>query len=172
LVTALDAETAVYVVVHANHPRELTPAMRESVGRLVRAGIPVLSQSVLLRGVNDDASVLETLFRGLVAMRVKPYYLHHPDLAPGTAHFRLGIDEGQRLVGALRGRVSGLCQPSYVLDIPGGWGKVPIGPCAAASGGVAGEWIVADRDGREHVYPPRAAGGDARPTNRSDPESI
>ena len=110
--------------------------MREAVGRLVRAGIPVLSQSVLLRGVNDDAAVLEALFRGLVAMRVKPYYLHHPDLAPGTGHFRLGIDEGQRLVGALRGRVSGLCQPTYVLDIPGGQGKVPVGPCAAAAGGV------------------------------------
>ena len=131
LVEALTAEKAVYVVVHANHPRELTPAMRDAVGRLVRAGIPVLSQSVLLRGVNDDAAVLEALFRGLVAMRVKPYYLHHPDLAPGTGHFRLGIDEGRRLVGALRGRVSGLCQPSYVLDIPGGWGKVPVAASAA-----------------------------------------
>ena len=90
-----------------------------------------MSQTRLLRGVNDDAAVLEALFRGLVAMRVKPYYLHHPDLAPGTGHFRLGIEAGQRLVGALRGRVSGLCQPTYVLDIPGGWGKVPIGPCAA-----------------------------------------
>ena len=113
-----------------------------------------MSQSVLLRGVNDDASVLETLFRGLVAMRVKPYYLHHPDLAPGTGHFRLGIGEGQRLVGRLRGRVSGLCQPSYVLDIPGGWGKAPIGPSAVAPGGGPGEWVVTDPDGREHVYQP------------------
>ncbi|MGD9618033.1 MAG: lysine-2,3-aminomutase-like protein [Alphaproteobacteria bacterium] len=160
LIEALGAETAVYVVVHANHPRELTPAMRDSVGRLVRAGIPVLSQSVLLRGVNDDAAVLEALFRGLVAMRVKPYYLHHPDLAPGTGHFRLGIDEGQKLVGALRGRISGLCQPGYVLDIPGGWGKVPVGPSAARPSGTKGEWIVTDPDGREHVYPPRPAGGD------------
>jgi lysine 2,3-aminomutase len=158
LVEALAAETAVYVVVHANHPRELTPAMREAVGRLGRAGIPVLSQSVLLRGVNDDASVLEALFRGLVAMRVKPYYLHHPDLAPGTDHFRLGIGDGQRLVGALRGRVSGLCQPSYVLDIPGGYGKVPIGESAAAPGGEAGRWIVTDPVGQAHVYPPRPAG--------------
>jgi lysine 2,3-aminomutase len=156
LVEALTADKAVYVVAHANHPRELTPAMRAAVGSLVRAGIPVLSQSVLLRGVNDDAAVLETLFRGLVAMRVKPYYLHHPDLAPGTGHFRLGIDEGQRLVGALRGRVSGLCQPSYVLDIPGGYGKVPIGPSAARPGGAAGEWSVTDPAGREHVYPPRS----------------
>jgi lysine 2,3-aminomutase len=165
LVEALTAEKAVYVVVHANHPRELTAAMRDSVGRLVRAGIPVLSQSVLLRGVNDEASVLEALFRGLVAMRVKPYYLHHPDLAPGTAHFRLGIDEGRRLIGALRGRVSGLCQPTYVLDIPGGCGKVPVAASAARPGGAAGEWIVTDPEGRDHVYPPcpvedDPAGGD------------
>jgi lysine 2,3-aminomutase len=156
LVAALAADKAVYVAVHANHPRELTPAMRVAVGRLVRAGIPVLSQSVLLRGVNDDAAILEALFRGLVAMRVKPYYLHHPDLAPGTGHFRLGIDEGQRLVGALRGRVSGLCQPTYVLDIPGGWGKVPIGPSAAVAGDRAGQWIVEDSAGCRHRYPPAA----------------
>jgi len=154
LVAALAAEKALYVVVHANHPRELTPAMRDAVGRLVRAGIPVLSQSVLLRGVNDDAVVLEALFRGLVAMRVKPYYLHHPDLAPGTGHFRLGIDEGQRLVGALRGRVSGLCQPGYVLDIPGGYGKISIAASAARPGEEAGCWVVEDPAGRKHRYPP------------------
>jgi lysine 2,3-aminomutase len=156
LVAALTADKAVYVVVHANHPRELTRAMREAVGRLVRAGIPVLSQSVLLRGVNDDSAVLEALFRGLVAMRVKPYYLHHPDLARGTGHFRLGIAEGQRLVGALRGRVSGLCQPSYVLDIPGGYGKVPIAASAAGPGERPGCWVIEDPAGRKHRYPPPA----------------
>ncbi len=156
LLAALAADKAVYVVVHANHPRELTPAMREAVGRLTRAGIPVLSQSVLLRGVNDDAAVLEGLFRGLVAMRVKPYYLHHPDLARGTGHFRLGIDAGQRLVGALRGRVSGLCQPSYVLDIPGGYGKVSIAASAAGPDERPGCWIVEDPAGRKHRYPPPA----------------
>src|SRR5438876_1407887 len=152
LVGALMAEKAVYVVVHANHPRELTPAMREAVGRLTRAGIPVLSQSVLLRGVNDDAAVLEALFRGLVAMRVKPYYLHHPDLAPGTGHFRLGIDEGQRLVRALRGRVSGLCQPSYVLDIPGGYGKVSVAASAVRPGVVPGRCVIEDHAGGLHDY--------------------
>src|SRR5207248_3103075 len=106
LVKALAADKAVYVVVHANHPRELTGDVRAAVGRLTRAGIPLLSQTVLLAGVNDDAAVLEALFRDLVAMRVKPYYLHHPDLARGTARFRLGIDRGQRLVASLRGRVS------------------------------------------------------------------
>ncbi len=154
LVAALTAEKAVYVVVHANHPKELTEPVRQSVGRLVRAGVPVLSQSVLLRGVNDDPAVLEALFRGLVAMRVKPYYLHHPDLARGTAHFRLGIDQGQRLVGALRGRVSGLCQPSYVLDIPGGHGKVPIGRCAVQAHEEEGRWIVENPAGETHIYPP------------------
>jgi lysine 2,3-aminomutase len=158
LVAALACDKAVYVAVHANHPRELTPAMRAAVGRLVKAGIPVLSQSVLLRGVNDDPAVLEALFRGLVAMRVKPYYLHHPDLAPGTGHFRLPIDEGQRLVGALRGRVSGLCQPTYVLDTPGGWGKVPIARCAATPGEKAGSWTIEDPAGRHHRYPPPADG--------------
>jgi lysine 2,3-aminomutase len=161
LVAALAADKAVYVVIHANHPRELTPAMREGVGQLTRAGIPVLSQSVLLRGVNDDAAVLEALLRGLVAMRVKPYYLHHPDLARGTAHFRLGIADGQALVGALRGHVSGLCQPSYVLDIPGGYGKVGVAASAAEPGERPGCWIIEDPAGRKHRYPPPPGDGAA-----------
>ena len=88
----------------------------------------MVSQSVLLRGVNDDAATLEALMRAFVECRIKPYYLHHGDLAPGTAHLRTTMEEGQALMRALRGRVSGLCQPNYVLDIPGGHGKVPVGP--------------------------------------------
>jgi len=158
LIEALAAERAVYVVVHANHPRELTPSARAAVLRLTRAGIPLLSQTVLLRGVNDDAAVLEALFRGLVAMRVKPYYLHHADLARGTAHFRTGIATGQRLVRALRGRISGLCQPTYVLDIPGGYGKVAIAPCAVSPSGTSGGWVVEDPAGVQHSYPPDSEG--------------
>lgn len=154
LIEALAAEKAVYVVIHANHPRELTTQVQEAVLKLSRAGIPLLSQTVLLRGVNDDAVVLEALFRRLVAMRVKPYYLHHADLARGTAHFRTGIEAGQRLARSLRGRVSGLCQPTYVLDIPGGYGKAPIGPCAATPGGSSGEWIIEDGAGVRRSYPP------------------
>jgi len=154
LVEALAAEKAVYVVVHANHPRELTPKARDAALRLSRAGIPMLSQTVLLRGVNDDAAVLEALFRGLVAMRVKPYYLHHADLARGTSHFRTGIASGQRLVRSLRGRISGLCQPTYVLDIPGGYGKVPIAPCAVSPGQSDGGWTIEDSAGLRHAYPP------------------
>jgi lysine 2,3-aminomutase len=154
LVEALAAEKAIYVVIHANHPRELTAQVQAAVLKLSRAGIPLLSQTVLLRGVNDDAAVLEALFRRLVAMRVKPYYLHQADLARGTAHFRTGIASGQHLVRSLRGRVSGLCQPTYVLDIPGGYGKVPIGPCAARRMGSSGDWIIEDCAGVRHSYPP------------------
>jgi lysine 2,3-aminomutase len=144
---------AVYVVLHANHPRALPPGRRAAATRLVRAGIPLLSQTVLLRGVNDDAATLEALFRGLVAMRVKPYYLHHADLARGTAHFRTGIAAGRRLVKALRGPVSGLCQPTYVLDIPGGHGKVPIAESAARRADEEGGWILEDPAGEHHRYP-------------------
>jgi lysine 2,3-aminomutase len=157
LVEALAAEKAVYVVIHANHPRELTLKAREVALRLSRAGIPLLSQTVLLRGVNDDAAVLEALFRGLVAMRVKPYYLHHADLARGTSHFRTGIATGQRLVRSLRGRISGLCQPTYVLDIPGGYGKVPIAPCAVTPADSPSGWIIEDGAGVLHRYPPDPA---------------
>jgi lysine 2,3-aminomutase len=154
LVAALDSDKAVYVVIHANHPRELTDTAKAAVTRLTRAGIPLLSQSVLLRGVNDDAAVLEDLFRKLVAMRVKPYYLHHPDLARGTGHFRGDIADGQQLMRVLRGRVSGLCQPIYVLDIPGGHGKVPIGPRWLQRDSEG--WIVEDSAGKRHRYPPKS----------------
>ena len=129
LVRALKAPgKTTYVALHANHPRELTPAVRAACARIVDAGIPMVSQSVLLRGVNDDAATLEALMRAFVECRIKPYYLHHADLAPGTSHFRTTIEDGQALMRALRGRVSGLAQPTYVLDIPGGYGKVPVGP--------------------------------------------
>ena len=91
-------------------------------------------------------------------MRVKPYYLHHPDLAPGTSHFRLDIGDGQRLVAALRGRVSGLCQPTYVFDIPGGYGKVPIAPCAVSPRETSCGWNVEDPAGVQHPYPPDPEG--------------
>jgi lysine 2,3-aminomutase len=152
LVAALAAEKAVWVVLHANHARELDDAARAACARLTGAGIPMLAQTVLLAGVNDDPAGLEELFRALVGMRVKPYYLHHLDLAPGTARFRTSIETGQGLVRALRGRVSGLCQPTYVLDIPGGAGKVPIGPSYLEETGVEGERVVRDWQGKPHLY--------------------
>ncbi|MBV9996666.1 MAG: lysine-2,3-aminomutase-like protein [Caulobacteraceae bacterium] len=146
----------VYVALHANHPKELTPAARAACARLIDAGIPMLSQTVLLRGVNDDVHILEALMRAFVETRIKPYYLHHGDLAPGTSHLRATIAEGQALMRALRGRVSGLCQPTYVLDIPGGHGKVPIGPAYVQA--VQGGLSIEDPAGHTRPYPPRAAG--------------
>ena len=115
----------------------------------------MVSQSVLLRGVNDDPEMLAGLMRAFVETRIKPYYLHHPDLAPGTSHFRLSIAEGQALVASLRGRVSGLCQPTYILDIPGGHGKAEIGASGMRAVG-EGCYAVMDFRGAEHVYPPAA----------------
>ncbi|MCW4114296.1 lysine-2,3-aminomutase-like protein [Aurantimonas sp. MSK8Z-1] len=150
---------AVFVALHANHPRELTEAARAAVARLVDAGIPMVSQSVLLKGVNDDVATLGALMRCFVENRIKPYYLHQGDLAPGTSHLRTGIDEGQALMRALRGRYSGLCQPAYVLDIPGGHGKVPVGPLYAEATR-AGGWAVVDPSGGRHHYPPPSGGDD------------
>ncbi len=128
LADALDTETPLWLVVHANHAREFSPTARTALDRLRRRGIPLLGQSVLLRGVNDNAAALEALFRAMLAARVKPYYLHQLDAAPGTARFHVPIAEGRELLASLRGRVTGLAWPTYVLDIPGGHGKVPIGP--------------------------------------------
>ncbi|MCC6780820.1 MAG: lysine-2,3-aminomutase-like protein [Hyphomicrobiales bacterium] len=148
---------ATYVVLHANHARELAPPARAACARLIDAGIPMLSQSVLLRGVNDDPQVLAELMRALVECRVKPYYLHHADLAPGTSHWRTSIEEGQALMRALRGRLSGLCQPTYVLDIPGGHGKSPIGPCYIERGEDKA-YRIEDFNGGCHHYPPAQRG--------------
>jgi len=154
LVRALRApigkQKASFVVLHVNHPRELSKPARAACARLVDAGIPMLAQTVLLRGVNDEAPTLGALMRALVECRIKPYYLHHPDLAPGTSHLRTGIAQGQALMRALHGRYSGLCQPSYVLDIPGGYGKSPIGPTYLSRDGSA----IEDFNGRRHAYPP------------------
>ncbi len=144
-------DKATFVALHVNHPHELTRKVRAACARLIDAGIPMLSQSVLLRGVNDDVETLGTLMRALVECRIKPYYLHHADLAPGTAHLRTSIAEGQELMRALRGRYSGLCQPAYVLDIPGGHGKSPIGPNYLSEDG----GTVEDFNGERHAYPPR-----------------
>jgi lysine 2,3-aminomutase len=143
LVAALRRPTPAWVVLHCNSHLELGPAAAEAIGRLVDGGVPLLSQSVLLRGVNDDPEKLEALLRGLVRLRVKPYYLHHGDLAPGTAHLRTGLAEGRALVDGLRGRLSGVCQPTYMLDIPGGHGKAPLTPMHVRDGEVlddAGVW--------------------------------
>nr|WP_314090979.1 lysine-2,3-aminomutase-like protein [uncultured Shinella sp.] len=153
LIEALKASgKTTYVALHANHPREFTEDARAAVARIVDAGMMMISQTVLLKGVNDDSDVLAALMRSFVENRIKPYYLHHPDLAPGTSHFRLSLAEGRALVERLRGRVSGLCQPAYILDIPGGHGKVRADSMAVEEAG-DGCFRLRDFRGETHFYP-------------------
>jgi lysine 2,3-aminomutase len=160
LIGALRGRSPVYILLHCNHARELTADARAACARLVDAGIPMLSQSVLLRGVNDTAESLEGLMRALVESRVKPHYLHHCDLARGTGHFRVPIAEGRALLSAMRGNVSGLCQPTYMLDLPDGFGKVPIGPVLAQHDNEG--WSVEDFRGHLHTYLEPADAGPGR----------
>ena len=151
LVAALrSAGRPVWIALHANHAREFTAEGERAIASLVDAGFPLVSQTVLLRGVNDDAGALADLMRRFVENRVKPYYLHHADLAPGTARFRTSLEAGRALMRALRGRLSGLAQPTYVLDIPGGHGKAPLGPSYLSS--ESGRAIVEDFRGARHLY--------------------
>ena len=146
LVEALAGDKPVWIAVHCNHPDELTPPTRAALKRLADAGYPLVSQSVLLKGVNDDIAILDNLFRRFVELRIKPYYLHHGDLARGTSHFRTSIVDGQRLMRDLRAQLSGLALPAYMLDIPGGHGKVPVGPVYLQGN------TVEDPRGERHNY--------------------
>jgi lysine 2,3-aminomutase len=164
MIAALKVKGATtWVALHANHIRELTEKARAACAGIIDAGIPMVSQSVLLRGVNDNATALEALMRGFVECRIKPYYLHHGDLAPGTSHLRTTLAHGQELMRALRGRVSGLCQPEYVLDIPGGHGKAPVGPDYLSPADSFSQqreqhaetrYRIVDYCGEVHLYPP------------------
>jgi lysine 2,3-aminomutase len=164
MVAALKVRGATtWVALHANHVRELTGKARAACAAIVDAGIPMVSQSVLLRGVNDDAATLEALMRGFVECRIKPYYLHHGDLAPGTSHLRTTLEQGQAIMRALQGRVSGLCQPDYVVDIPGGHGKAPAGPNYLSPEDSFSQereqpsqkrYRIVDYCGDVHLYPP------------------
>jgi lysine 2,3-aminomutase len=151
-VTALKSRhAATYVALHANHAREFTPAAREACARIVDAGIPMLSQTVLLKGINDDADTLADLMRTFVENRIKPYYLHHADMAPGTSHVRTKVADGQALMRELRRRVAGIAVPSYVLDIPGGYGKANLESCAVERD-AQGRLRVRDDKGAWHDY--------------------
>jgi lysine 2,3-aminomutase len=153
LIAALVQPRPVYMALHVNHPDELTEAVIGVIRRLAAAGITLVSQTVLLRGVNDDAAVLAALFRMLVRLKIRPYYLHHPDFAPGTSHFRVPLERGQELMRTLRATVSGLCLPTYVLDVPGGFGKVPVGPNHVLGMPHDGSRRILDMHGAAHAYP-------------------
>ena len=149
MIAALGTGKAMFLAVHCNHAHELTDAARAACAMFTAAGIPVLAQTVLLKGVNDSADALAELMTALVAARIKPYYLHHCDMVAGAAHFRTAIEDGRALMAQLRRRVSGLALPTYVLDIPGGHGKVPLGP----DHGPDAQGLVLDGEGRPHRYP-------------------
>jgi lysine 2,3-aminomutase len=146
----------VYVNVHFNHPDELTPAAVTALGRLADAGIPLGSQTVLLKGVNDDPVVMKELMQRLLVARVKPYYIYQADVVAGAEHFRTAIEKGVEIIGALRGWTSGLGVPHYVIDAPGGGGKIPILPEYLQSVS-ATEVVLRNYAGEEFRYPlPRA----------------
>jgi lysine 2,3-aminomutase len=140
-----------FVAIHANHAREFSSAAISAIARLADHGVALLGQSVLLKGVNDDTGTLAVLLREMVANRIRPLYLHHPDLAPGTGHFRQSIAEGQALHASLRGRVPGHAIPTYVLDLPGGHGKIDIGAKTIRQTG-DNRFSVQDRTGIWHEY--------------------
>jgi len=140
-----------YLNTHFNHPRELTGQAARACSRLADAGIVLGNQTVLLRGVNDHPAIIAELFRGLLKMRVRPYYLHHMDLTRGTAHFRTPVATGLDIVKALRGPVSGLASPHYVIDLPGGKGKVPLVPEYVRREG--GKMLITTSTGEVVEYP-------------------
>ena len=150
LIKTLQSSKAVFIVLHSNHPDEFTEEAIEACQKITHAGIPILSQSVLLKGINNSANTLEELFRTFLRNKIKPYYLHHPDMASGTSHFRLSIAEGQAIMQELQGKLSGTALPTYVLDIPGGYGKVPLTPQFLEKSDNG--YTVTDINGKTHRY--------------------
>ena len=126
LADAMDIAAPLFVVLHANHARELTAEAVAAVRKIQLRGVPVLGQSVLLAGVNDSEAALADLWRAMLRARIKPYYLHQLDPAPGTARFFVAPERGRAILAALRGKISGTALPTYVWDRPGGAGKVPL----------------------------------------------
>lgn len=154
----LGAAAPLWLATHFNHPRELTPETATAAERLLRAGIPVVNQSVLLAGVNDDAETLAQLCTGLLRQRIKPYYLFHGDPVAGTLHFRTGIARGLELMAALERSVSGLAVPAFAFDLPAGGGKIRLEPPAAAGVSPEGLPLYRDRQGTPRTYPDPAPG--------------
>lgn len=154
MLKAFQKSIPVYIVIHSNHPKEFTLESINACKDLINYGVPLLSQSVLLKGINDDIDTLSELMKCFIKNKIKPYYLHQGDLAQGTQHFRTSIRTGQKLMKQLRGRFSGICQPTYMLDIPGGYGKSPIGPnyLKLVTKENCTEYIVEDYNGIEHEY--------------------
>lgn len=141
-----------WMSLHFTHPDELTPEVAESCARLADAGIPLGSQTVLLKGVNDDVEVMRRLMHGLLRIRVKPYYLYQCDPITGSAHFRTSVDKGLEIIAGLRGHTSGYAIPTYVVDAPGGGGKIPLIPDPVV-GREGGDLLLRNFEGGVYRYP-------------------
>ncbi|BBO90388.1 KamA family radical SAM protein [Desulfosarcina ovata] len=151
LVRLLRDVQPLYFNIHFNHPLEITDRSRDACARLADAGIPLGSQTVLLKGVNDDAAVMHQLMETLLTLRVRPYYLHQLDRVCGTAHFRVPLEKGLAIIQHLRGRISGMGVPHYMIDLPGGGGKVPLTPEYVVAQH-ADHWILRNFENRPFRY--------------------
>jgi len=162
-----------FISIHSNHPRELTTEVREALGRLADAGIPLGNQSVLLRHVNDDPVVMKAQVQNLLLCRVKPYYLYQCDLISGSAHLRTSVRQGLEIMEQLRGHTTGYAVPQYVIDAPGGGGKVPINPDYVMSRN-GEEVVIRNYEGKIFEYPEAADGTPlvAPPTEIEEPELV
>lgn len=152
LAQRLAAFHPLYINIHCNHPDEITPQTARACALLADAGIPLGSQTVLLRGVNDGQETLHQLLETLLSIRVRPYYLHQIDRVPGTLHFQVPIDHGLALMAGLRGRLSGMAMPHYMIDLPGGGGKIELLPDRIAKK-ERNAWLVRNFAGRIFRYP-------------------
>jgi lysine 2,3-aminomutase len=162
-----------FISIHSNHPRELTSEVREALGRLADAGIPLGNQSVLLRHVNDDPVVMKALVQKLLMCRVKPYYLYQCDLITGSAHLRASVRQGLKVMESLRGHTSGYAMPQYVIDAPGGGGKVPVNPDYVLSRN-EDRVVIRNFEGRVFEYPEAADGSPLTPAPKEieEPELV
>jgi lysine 2,3-aminomutase len=152
LVSVLRRYHPLFINIHFNHPDEITDEAAPACMNLADAGIPLGSQTVLLKGVNDTPDIIRNLMKKLLTIRVRPYYIHHPDVVRGTSHFRVAIGEGLAIMKSLHGHLSGICVPQYMVDLPGGGGKVPLLPDYIKS--MSDDKIVAENyKGEEFTYP-------------------
>ncbi len=152
LISVLRKYHPLYMSLHFTHPDELTPETRRACERLADAGIPLGSQTVLLNGVNDEAETMKSLMHKLLMARVRPYYLYQCDLVPGSGHFRTGIEKGIEIIESLRGHTSGYAVPQFVVDAPGGGGKIPILPDYVVEKGPDG-WVLRNYLNNRYTYP-------------------
>jgi len=160
LVAMLRKHHPLWMSLHFTHPRELTPEVGEATARLADAGIPLGSQTVLLKGINDDAALMKRLMQGLLMRRVKPYYLYQCDPIKGSGHFRTPVSKGIEIIQALRGHTTGYATPLFVIDAPGGGGKILMAPDSVV-GREGDDLLLRNFEGKIYRYPDPAGANDA-----------